>query len=209
MVVGFEELRRRVEAAVAATPRTKRTIVGIAGPPASGKSTTASILAEQLSAPVVPMDGFHLSDRLLIEDGLVGRKGSPETFDVDGFVAQLDRLKARGQTVYCPNFDRSRSENSIGSDIRVGPDADLVIVEGNYLLLDEPGWSSIRQMLTLSVFVELDNLVRLKRLAVRHVATGKSLAEAWSFIRQSDEPNARRIESSKQYADLLLQSARD
>lgn len=181
-----------------------RTIVGIAGAPAAGKSTVAIELATALSAPVVPMDGFHLSDRLLIDAGMQGRKGAPETFDVHGFTALLQRLSSREDVVYCPNFDRSRSTNSIGSDIRVDVADDLVVVEGNYLLLDDPVWASIRQQLTISVFVEIPQLVRLKRLAVRHVAGGKTLGATWKFIRSSDEPNARRISASKARADLIL-----
>src|SRR6476661_6999563 len=76
-----------------------RSLTAIAGPPGAGKSTLAEILAEHLnkheadSAGVLPMDGYHYDDMLLVPRGLRPRKGSPETFDVDGFAHMVRRLK--------------------------------------------------------------------------------------------------------------------
>ena len=69
----------------------KRFLVAIAGPPGAGKSTMADSLAAALrargeSAEVLPMDGFHMDNAILIERGLLARKGIPETFDVRGFI---------------------------------------------------------------------------------------------------------------------------
>ncbi|MEM9268562.1 MAG: nucleoside/nucleotide kinase family protein, partial [Pseudomonadota bacterium] len=90
-----------------------RLFVGLAGAPASGKSTTAHTLKDRLearglSAAVVQMDGFHYDDWVLEAWGLRARKGAPETFDVDGFAAILTRLREYTERdVAVPVFDRS------------------------------------------------------------------------------------------------------
>ena len=71
---------------LARAPSPNRRLVAVVGPPASGKSTVAEALAKRLTdqveeAVVVPMDGFHLDDRLLQKDGTQNRKGAPNTFD--------------------------------------------------------------------------------------------------------------------------------
>ncbi|MDP8995995.1 MAG: zeta toxin family protein, partial [Pseudomonadota bacterium] len=74
-----------------------RFMIGIAGPPASGKSTLAEQLREALgeNAVVVPMDGFHFDDAILNARGHRTRKGAPHTYDVAGFEVLLKRIKAR------------------------------------------------------------------------------------------------------------------
>src|SRR6185369_2313133 len=129
-----------------------RLIVGIAGPPAAGKSTLAGALAEALAddggadeagvaAVVVPMDGFHLANAELARLGLADRKGAPETFDAAGFVHLLRRLRAGEDLVYAPIYSRTLHE-SIGGVIPVPSDVRVVVVEGNYLLLDHGPWAS-------------------------------------------------------------------
>ena len=133
-----------------------RGILGISGAPGAGKSTLAADLAAAVgpSAVVVPLDGFHLHDAELARLGLSRRKGAPETFDVAGYVALLRRLRSEtDHVVYAPEFDRSREESVAGA-IAVRPEHRLVVTEGNYLLLDEPGWSHVRPLLDEALFVE-------------------------------------------------------
>lgn len=116
----------------------KRFLVAIAGPPGAGKSTMADNLAEALkakgeSAEVLPMDGFHMDNAILIERGLLARKGIPETFDVRGFLDIIRAVRLADQEVLVPVFDRSR-ELAIASARPVSPDHRFIIVEGNYLL---------------------------------------------------------------------------
>ena len=74
----------------------RRVLVGIAGSPGAGKSTVGAALVERLgaSAALLPMDGFHLPQAELVRLGRRDRMGAPDTFDVDGFVATLEAVRA-------------------------------------------------------------------------------------------------------------------
>jgi uridine kinase len=139
-----------------------RILVGIAGPPAAGKSTLAGTLATALRAEygpdasvAVPMDGFHLANAELARLGLADRKGAPETFDAAGFAALLRRLRepVDGEVVYAPEYSRVLHE-SIGSAIPVPAAVRVVVVEGNYLLLPRPPWDAVRATLDLVLYLE-------------------------------------------------------
>jgi pantothenate kinase len=120
-------------------------MVGIAGAPGAGKSTLASRLVRTWgpSAQLLPMDGFHLADDELDRLGRSDRKGAPDTFDVDGYLSALHRVGRREADVLVPRFDRT-IETAISGSIRISVETELVITEGNYLLLDEPGWRDVR-----------------------------------------------------------------
>jgi pantothenate kinase len=124
-----------------------RTIIAIAGPPASGKSTLAEAVVQELSSNVeqaepidvplavlLPMDGYHLDNRLLESKGRLDRKGAPNTFDAVGFCAGVRRLTEPSYEAFYPMFDRNL-DMSIAQAISVHPDTPVVVVEGNYLLL--------------------------------------------------------------------------
>jgi pantothenate kinase len=180
-----------------------RYLFGIAGPPGSGKSTLAERLGADLGAPVVPMDGFHLPNATLRARGQLGVKGAPETFGAADFVALVAELRAPGRVVECPAFDRTIDEPVPGR-IRVSPDDVVVVVEGNYLLLDRPPWSSLPDLFDSIGYLDVPAEVRLRRLVDRHVAFGRSPAEATEFVRRSDEVNAALVEASRTRADLIV-----
>jgi pantothenate kinase len=187
----------------------RRVLLGIAGAPGSGKSSITAELVDRLGAAVVavPMDGFHLADSVLDSLGLLDRKGAPETFDVGGFVALLERIRTVGsdtvgeQGVYAPLFDRDL-EASLGSAIPVPADAPLVIVEGNYLLLDTPGWSRVRDLLDEVWFIAPPEHLRLARLIDRHVSHGRSRDDATAWARGTDQRNADLVERTRASAHL-------
>ena len=185
----------------------KRILVGLTGPPGSGKSTLAAELAESLcsSPPIVPMDGFHLAQAVIEARGLADRKGSPETFDSWGFVQLLTQIARPDvdSVVYAPRFDRSIEEPIAGA-VPIEPTDELVIVEGNYLLLDEPPWAQIRPVLHLCAYLELEDETRIRRLIERHVRHGKPRPEAERFVRDSDEKNAQLIKSGRSRADFIV-----
>jgi pantothenate kinase len=202
----FEELVQRA-ARMAATGRG---LLGITGEPGAGKSTLARRLVGALAQRGLPialvgMDAFHLADRALRELGLHEVKGAPETFDSDGYVTLLRRLREPGErTVWAPEFHRE-IEDAIAAAIPVGPQVRLVITEGNYLLLDGP-WQPVRELLDQVWFVEVPEQLRQQRLAARHERYGRTEAWAWERTLGSDECNARTVLATRERADLVLTS---
>lgn len=185
----------------------QRRLLGIAGAPGSGKSTVAGLLAEALGdrAVVVPMDGFHLANRELARLGRANRKGAPDTFDVTGYAALLQRLKlpVSGEIVYAPFFERE-IEEPIANAIPVPADVPLIISEGNYLLLSQQPWSRVAPLFDECWFVDVDPDLRRSRLVARHMRYGRSAEAAKAWVEQTDEPNARLVEGEKGRADVTV-----
>ncbi len=192
-----------------------RVLIGIIGAPGSGKSTlSAAVLAELDDGPdrvrtaLVPMDGYHLAQRVLDDAGMAEIKGAPQTFDAAGYVALLDRLTAAGfagaGVVYAPEFRRSVEEPIAGA-VPVGPDVEVVLTEGNYLLADQQPWDQVAPLLTESWYLDVSEDLRLERLISRHIAFGRTPEAA--LVRAttgSDGRNAAYVLATRSRADLLL-----
>ena len=187
-----------------ATLRPAGRMLGITGAPGSGKSALASTMATAYGATVVPMDGFHLADVELARRGLLDRKGTPETFDAEGYAALLARVRARpDHVVMAPGFDRD-VEQPLAGAIPVPPSVDLVVTEGNYLLLDEPRWRAVRSALDAVWHVATSHSLRVERLVARHIQFGKSPEAARAWVERVDQPNAVLVEAAASRADLVL-----
>lgn len=183
-----------------------RKILGIAGAPGAGKSTVAQAIAEALDghAVEVGMDAFHLAQRLLTAHGSLDRKGAPDTFDSWGYANLLRRLSGnQDPVVYAPVFDRGLEE-PIGSAIAVPSDVPLVITEGNYLLLDAPGWREAREQIDEVWYLDLSDGERQMRLAHRHESYGKTPEDAKSWASGSDQHNADVVSATRGRADLII-----
>ncbi len=184
-----------------------RKILGIVGPPGCGKSTLAAALLDLLGddAVAVPMDGYHLANVELARLGRAGRKGAEDTFDSAGYVSLLRRLKNQqgNEIVYAPEF-RREIEEPIANAIPVFPETQLVITEGNYLLLDHGHWAGVSELLDEIWYVDIDHSVRRERLVKRHMHFGRSQNAAEDWVANTDEPNAVRIEATKHRADVLF-----
>ncbi|NBZ87208.1 nucleoside triphosphate hydrolase [Stagnihabitans tardus] len=176
-----------------------RFIAALAGPPGAGKSTLAETLVGLLgpSSRVVPMDGFHYDDAILIARGQRNRKGAPETFDVAGYRHLLSRLREEDE-VAIPVFDRSL-ELSRGSADIVTRDHRILVTEGNYLLLNEAPWTELR--FDMTVMIEVPEAELDRRLLARWDFYGKTPEEARAWIDGNDMPNIRRVIHGSREAD--------
>ena len=184
-----------------------RQLLGITGAPGAGKSTVAAAVVDALGprlCALVPMDGFHLANATLIAWGRRDRKGAWDTFDADGYVHLLRRLRDQAEEyVHAPDFDRD-VEESIGSARPVHQDVPLVVTEGNYLLAAEGGWPQVAGLLDETWYLDVDPAVRRQRLVHRHEQHGKSHAEAEAWTDGSDEANAVLIAATRERADLVV-----
>lgn len=184
-----------------------RLLVGIAGAPGVGKSTVAGVAASALDliglpSVVLPMDGFHLPQARLVELGRRDRMGAPDTFDVDGFVRVLGRLRTGG-TVHAPLFDRE-VEEAVPDALAVGPGIRVVLVDGNYLLHDADGWERVAPALDAVVMLTIADATRQARLIDRHIRFGKSPDAARAWALGPDERNAALIAAGVPRADLVV-----
>lgn len=198
----YEELAERAAELISR----ERTMLGIVGAPGAGKSTLAQFLTRALSerAALLPMDGYHLANEVLVDLGRRDRKGAPDTFDASGYVALLERLrKPNADIVYAPKFDRELEE-PIGSAIPISPTIPLIITEGNYLLLDYHPWAAIPLLLDEIWYLQPDEALRQERLIERHIAFGKEPEAARTWALGTDERNAEVIDASKARADLIV-----
>nr|MDT0661696.1 nucleoside/nucleotide kinase family protein [Micromonospora sp. DSM 115978] len=183
-----------------------RRLLGITGPPGAGKSTLAARLVARLGpeAALVPMDGFHLADAELRRLGRHARKGAPDTFDGAGYLTLLRRLRTPDPfCVYAPEFRRELEEPIAGA-IPVPPEVRLVVTEGNYLLMPQPPWGDLRELLDEVWFLDLDEPERLRRLTDRHIEFGRDPVEAADRACGTDQVNAERIATTAARADLVV-----
>jgi pantothenate kinase len=105
--------------------------------------------------------------------------------------------------VPAPSFDRL-ADRTIAAAITVDPDDQIVIVEGNYLLLDRGPWAALRALFDRVGYIDVDDATRVERLVARHVRHGRSLGDAREFVQQSDEANAAIIAATRPRADVLV-----
>ena len=184
-----------------------RKIIGLVGPPGAGKSTVGLAMREVFGdvSQIVPMDGFHLANVELARLGRAHRKGAPDTFDSAGYVDLLKRLRSQAadEVIYAPEF-RREIEEPIAGAIPIFPETRLLITEGNYLLLEEGHWKKVPSYLDEIWYVDVDDELRIGRLADRHVQFGRTRDEAVAWVNNTDEPNARLIETGKPRADLVF-----
>ena len=187
-----------------------RTLIGIVGKPGAGKSTVVEEISKKFDSKmvsIIPMDGFHLSNEELISLGRRDRKGAPDTFDVEGFVLLIKKVRVDHNIDHkFPIFHRE-IEASIVDEGMVPKESKVVVIEGNYLFSEDHNWDGIHPMLDHTWFIDIDDEIRIERLIARHIRYGKTPAEAENWSRGSDEANARFIELTAHRAENRINLA--
>lgn len=190
-----------------------RVIVAIAGAPGSGKSTLAEKLVGKLNgrqpglAAVLPMDGYHYDDLYLVPAGLRPRKGAPHTFDVGGLYHTLQRLRAREEAeVFVPVFDRKIEIARAGARL-IPREVPVIVVEGNWLLLNQAPWDRLRPLFDVTVMVEVPEHVLRARLRGRWERLGLSEAEIVEKLEDNDLPNGRLVRDGSDPPDYMLKNS--
>lgn len=186
----------------------RRFLVGLAGPPAAGKSTLAEALREGLlargeSAEILPMDGFHMDDGILAARGLLPRKGGPESFDGRGFVDIVHALKRAEGEVLVPVFDRAR-EIAVNAARAIPAETRFVLAEGNYLLFKDAPWDRLDGVFDFTVFVGPPYRVLEERLRRRWQGYALPEGEIGWKLYGNDLPNGKRILENSRPADLHI-----
>ena len=189
-----------------------RTIVAVAGAPGSGKSTVAGALVERLNgavpgcAALLAMDGFHYDDALLKVLGRYWRKGAPDTFDVGGLRATLARLRANDEESVCvPVFDRAIEIARAGARM-IPRETAIVVVEGNYLLLERAPWASLRDLYDVTVMIEVDEAELRRRLTARWEGYGLAPDAVAAKVDGNDLPNGLVVRRESAAAHYCLRT---
>jgi pantothenate kinase len=159
---------------------------------------------DAVKAAILPMDGFHFDDAVLHAAGRRPWKGAPDTFDVGGLASVLARLRANTEEVVAvPVFDRDL-EISRGSARLITRDRRLIIVEGNYLLLDQAPWSGLAAQFDLTVMIDVPEPVLQARLRNRWAHYDLSEDQILQKLEDNDLPNGRTVQKHSRPADLIL-----
>ena len=185
-----------------------RYILAIAGPPGAGKTTLAqalrlSLKEKSIQAKIISMDGFHLDNSILAERNLLDRKGAPATFDTAGFIHLINRLTNFEDNVVIPEFDRNKDLSIAGSSIISTKDK-VLIVEGNYLLIDEEPWTELKKSWDQTIFINpgIDTLEQ--RLLNRWLRHGLDSQDAKKRTLSNDLPNARYVLEKSSDSDVQV-----
>ena len=198
----------------------RRILAFLAAPPATGKSTLLLVLErfarqhdELTRVQLLGMDGFHHPNRYLethtilcdgVEIPLKSIKGAPETFDVPALAAKL-RAAKNGRTLF-PVYDRRIHD--VVPDALIA-DAPILLIEGNWLLLDEEPWQGLRTLADYRLRIDAAPELLRARLIARKVQGGLSEAEATAFYEASDAANVLRFAAHAGAADEVWQMAAD
>lgn len=201
-----------IDAITREKPAGGRFIVAISGAPGAGKSTLAEAVLATLNhdladqAVILPMDGFHLDNAILKARGDFDKKGAPGTFDSDGFASVLARIRPGTRDVVVPVFDRTLDLARAGGRL-IKADTEIIIVEGNYLLLDRPQWAQSVANYDLTVFIDVPIAILEQRLIRRWIDHGLAPDAAVSRARGNDIANAKTVIDGSVPAEITISDA--
>lgn len=206
----LKDLKRKQE------EKGKRILCMLAAPPGAGKSTLSSFLKhlsetieDMKPITVIGMDGFHryqdyLLTHTIMRDGvetvMVNVKGTPETFDLPLFLERVQRV-ATGEQCGWPEYDRLKHNPQEDAIIVTG---DIVLLEGNYLLLEDEGWNELKSYADYTIKIIADEEALRNRLLERKIMCGNDYDKAVQFVDYSDMYNVRICLNRSAEADLTL-----
>lgn len=193
-----------------------RLIVMLAAPPGAGKSTL-SVFLQYLSETcegvtplqAIGMDGFHhymdyLNSHTVIVDGkeypMVKIKGAPVSFDLEKLTEFIKHI-SNGDAVRAPEYSRKLHE-PVEDAITIS--RNIILLEGNYLLLDEPGWRDLKSFADYTIFIHKEEKDLVDRLIRRKEASGVSREEAVAHVTFNDVRNIKTCLENSAHADLTL-----
>lgn len=209
-IVDRVELFKRLQNHILDEAMGERLIVAIAGAPASGKSAVSSWLLEEFSkahpgkSAILPMDGYHYDDEVLTANGWRHQKGAPHTFDVGGLVSMLKRLHENTESeIAVPRFDRDLEIARAGA-LLIKREAQLIIVEGNYLLLNSEPWKQLLPLFDLKVLVSVEEHVLEQRLRDRWSSYDLDSSDIERKVFENDLPNGRLVINESVDPDMLV-----
>lgn len=196
--------------------KNKRILAFLAAPPGAGKSTLVSFLQKLASDDPklinvmgIGMDGFHRRQEYLLShtlnrDGkelsMVEVKGTPETFDLEKLEKAIRRI-CSGEVCGWPVYDRLL-HNPVEDAVPV--DGDIILLEGNYLLLDHDGWERLSSCADYTILIKAEKNMLKERLVSRRIASGHSPDDAEEFVEFSDMYNTGLCLDHSKEADLIL-----
>ena len=190
----------------------RRLIIAIVGAPGSGKSHCTALLLDtlrsqpELKAAILPMDGYHLDDAILNARGLRARKGASDTFDVGGLLHMLQRLRTNGEKqIFVPLFDRGL-EIARSAAAVIEQDNNIILVEGNYLLLNERPWTDLHSFFDMTILIDAKEETLRARLVERWQKHSIPEQEIHSRVEQNDLPNGRFVKRQSLQADYLVKN---
>ncbi len=196
-----------------------RILAAVAGPPGSGKTAFATLLVAVINAErrceeaaLVQQDGWHypnvyLDSHMVQHNGeeitLRRLKGSPETYDTESIYAFLKRCKAGDQIEY-PVYSR-QLHDPIPNAGRITANHHIVVLEGNYWLLQENPWHQFQALFDVRILLTTPQKELVEGLRQRHLRGGKTLEAANRLIASVDLPNIERVANNSVPAEIIVQ----
>jgi type I pantothenate kinase len=143
-------------------------VIGVAGSVAVGKSTSARILRRLLSrwpttpkVALVTTDGFLMPNAVLNREGLMARKGFPESYDLPRILRFMSDIKAGVRDVEVPLYSHL-TYDVLADQTQVIDQPDILIVEGiNVLQTGRPprdgrGIPNVSDFFDFAVFIDAE-----------------------------------------------------
>jgi hypothetical protein len=191
-----------------------RVVIGIAGPTGAGKSVAAMLfkeIAKQAGLPFalesITIDAYHYPNQWLLSRLSEGKplkkvKGRFDTYDVNALAQDIQAFST-GESVSFPIYSR-KLHDPVKNGIVVTVKETLLIVEGLWLLYDQAGWEAIGPLLDFSLFIDSDKERAKASVIKRHMAGGRTLADASRHYELVDGANSDLVLTTKHKADKVI-----